>query len=518
MDRRLAILALCLMTVLGRAQSGGDEFSAFLGSTRLAPTESQRRELKRLWRAIQIGSKEDRQRLRRALVEMGAPALDFLERKVVGPNAEEARQAALALQRMGDARTASVLRERLFSKRGAKSPSPALAHLVMTLGILGDARDVAPLLALYRTTRRDRPRRAVLYALGRLGAEEALPQLQASFRREKDRRTRAAILLAAGRIGGSGAVSILRMGLKSSKESLRLAACLGLADAGVPLAEQELVHRLRDSDKKVGEAALIGLALTPATMPGTLKRLRAELRHPRSRRRALAALALGEAPGEDAVAALLARLGPRGEPRSEVLAVIALALGRHGGEAAEKGVRTLLAVEKEDVARAALLASARRSQTTVFALPTLIRKTRFDGLKATALTILALRAPQTFRDLASRILAWRKEKKATLALCRDLLDLLERDEDTSRALLEARLQVEIDDLGGSPDWNLLAALHHRFLVIEDIHRSLGNRGPGVPRADGSRRPPEIWTHEEEDMRLWYDLFPYQDRRRSRKKN
>ncbi len=513
MHRWIAILSLCLMSALGGAQSVQDEFSAFLGTTRLAPTESQRSELKRSWRAIQIGSKEDRLRLRRALLEMGSPALEFLERKLVGPNAEEARQAALALQRMGDGRTAQVLRKRLFSKQGLKSPSPALAHLVMTLGVLGDTRDVIPLLGLYRATRRDRPRRAILYALARLRAEEALPALQAFYRSEKDRRTRAAILLAAGRIGGSEATPILRMGLKSSKESIRLAACLGLADAGGPLAERELVHRLRDSDQQVGEAALIGLALVRPTSPGAIKRLRAELRSSRSRRRALAALALGEAPGEEAVAALLARVGPRGEPRSEVLAVIAFALGRHGGEAAEKGVRTLLAVEKENVARAALLASTRRSQATVFALPAVIRKTRFDRLKATALTILALRAPRVFRDLAAELLDERTDKKTTLGLCRDLLDVLALDEGTSRHLLQARLQVEIDDLGGSPDWNLLAALHRRFLVIEDIHRSLGNRGPGAPRADGSRRPPEIWTHEEEDMRLWYDLFPYQDRRR-----
>ncbi len=513
MHRWFAIVALCLLPPLAGAQGTQDEFSAFLGNTRLAPTESQRARLKRQWRAIQIGSKEDRLRLRRAIIEMGSPALELLEEKVVGANAEEARQAALALQRVGDRRTADVLRDRLFSKKGMKSPSPALAHLVMTLGVLGDARDVAPLLKLYRASRRDRSRRAILYALARLRAEESIPTLQTFFRRDKDRRTRAAILLAAGRIGGSEAVSILRAGLKSSKETIRLAACLGLADAGGPAAEQELVRRVRDSDQKVGEAALIGLALVRAESPAAIKRLKAELRHPRTRRRALAALALGEARGEEALSALLARLGPRGENRSEVLAVIAFALGRHNGEAAEKGVRELLSLEKENVARAALLASTLRSQSTVFALPTLIRKTRFDGLKATALTILALRAPQVFRDLAAEILDERKEKKATLDVCRDLLDLSARDEEASRSLLRARLRVEIDDLGGSPDWNLLVALHHRFLVIEDIHKSLGNRGPGAPRADGSRRPPEIWTREEEDMRLWYDLFPYQDRRR-----
>ncbi|MCA9319735.1 MAG: HEAT repeat domain-containing protein, partial [Planctomycetes bacterium] len=377
-----------------------------------------------------------------------------LERELDTGNHEEVRAAALILGRIGRDSTRRELRRVLFGDRGDRS-RPPVQHLAMALGLLGDADDELPLLQLLRATKREEDRRGILMALGRLGGSASIEVLKDLWRHEKGRVFRASMLLAAGRIRHPEALSIIRLGLSDTKEIVRRAATLALADLRDVEHFNDLRRRLSDTDEDVVRHALIGCALV--RHPKMASVLRSKLRDGDESIRALTVTALGAQGDAESLELLLARAAPRGERHERVLAALAFALARYADQGADEALRRLLSLPHPDVVRAGLLASLGRVQASTLVLPEVIKRERNDEVRRCALEMLAFRSATVFRELARTALERGEDKKSILALMQELLEILDKEPVVSHAILAARLQVMIDELGGSPEWNLLAA-------------------------------------------------------------
>ncbi|MCB9832021.1 MAG: HEAT repeat domain-containing protein [Planctomycetes bacterium] len=512
MSRIFAVIILCLAAGLeATAQDRPvDELDRFFAGQRGEPTEAQMAEVKALWRKAQIGARDDRQDARVRLTELGRVATAFLENELRSSSADDVRVAAMVLGRVGDEAVADLLRELIFGEKGLPAGG---RHLVLALGLVGDRGDLPRLLGLLHETKRNDERRALCYAIGALGGPEQAAALAAHWKEDKAQEFRAALLLALGRMGGDGALDVLREGLRSNKETIRRAATLAAADLRLAELVPDLIRALKDNDEDVVKAALIGLALRPDEAAAQALRRSNLWRDGDDELRSLCLMALGAQAGEAVDRLLQSRLKPRGEHADEVLRSLAFALlgepGRLAGEARDR----LLAVTDPEVARALWCGLALRSRqsaglmATAFAAPSC-----HDRLRATLLELLAHVDPERAAELCREIIDRREHKKELLERAQELLDLITGKEPGGRALLSARVQVEIDDLGGSREWNLLRAIAREIRRTEDIDRDFSSafqNRPGQPP-----RRPEPWTHEDEDLRLWYDRHPYFDRRRA----
>ena len=492
-----------------------EEFRSFFGPgarPAAAPADADR--LKTLWRKLQYGERQDRLAARLEIIGLVADPARDLRAELATDNHFDSRNAAMIVARSGDRGALPILRDIVQGKeRGS------LRHAALALGRLGSADDVDLLLAAPAAARRDDARRAILYAIGRIGLPKDAEKLTQLWDEETAQEQRAALMLALGRIGGAEAAKAIAKGLASPKEFIRRAAAAALADLRDPRELPALKARLADSDDTVVRYAVFGLALiVHPDVPKIIdsKRL---LAHKRDDIRAAAVTALGFQDPNAAIP-VLAAFAKTGERAVVGRRALAFAWARLGGAEAPKHLSQLLEDADGSVVRAAAAAlAAGRQGSPIGAALALVDKRQDEDVRALGLDLLARGAPEKAREWGKKVLAANDDKKDFLEKVADMMRLLDRP-GASRALLDARLQTAIDDLGGSAEWNILQALHEQFLVIEKIDRPLTERGsgvaPGAPGGDPSRpRQPAKWDSEDEDLRLWYDKFHYFDRRARR---
>ena len=419
------------------------------------------------------------------------------------------RIAAAVLGRIGGPASLKLLRQLVLESEQLPAGG---RHLVLALGKLGSAADADGLLVLLGKTKRNDERRALCFAIGALAPPERAGELAKHWQKDKAQDFRAALLLALGRIGGDGALGVLREGLRSKKESIRRAATIAAADLREAVLLPELIRLLRDSDEDVVRHALRGLALQrsekipPAILrSGLLKTGESDIR-------ALAVLALGAQEGELVDKSLAARMKPRAERQKDVLRALAFALGRVPGRLTDLAKRRLDAQTDPEVARALWCSRTLRNRQGASLILLALRQPELhDRLRLTLMELLAHVDPDEALSHFGELLEKQEQKKKVLERAEELRQILEGEQPGGAALIRARVQVEIDELGGSAEWRLLEAVREEMKRIEDIDRDFGSGLPGT-RPGGRQKPPEPWTREEEDLRVWWDAHPYYDAR------
>lgn len=486
-----------------------DEADIFFAGERSEPTAGQLDEIKVLWKKAQIGGRDDRQEARVRLTELGRVGARFLEEKIASSSADDVRIAAMVLGRIGDDRSRDLIRELLFAEGG---PPAGGRHLILALGQLGTADDAIRLIDLLGRVKRNDERRAICFAVGALGRPEQSADLARHWKDDKAQEFRSALLLALGRIGGEGGLEVLREGLHSNKESIRRAATLAAADLRLEVLQPDLIRALKDGDEEVVAQALRGLALQSSEAIALALRKSNLWRDGADEMRALTLLAIGHQEGESVDRFLQSRLKPRGEHQDGVLRVLAFALCRSPGRLVGDARDRLFGLTDPEVARALWCGMALRGRqgSGLMALAFKDPKTH-DRLRLTLLELIAYLDPEPAEELLRELLDRREHKKKILERAEELLDILTGKRAGGRALLAARVQVEVDDLGGSAEWNLLSAIRREIRRIEDIDRDFTSAYQARP-GEAVRRP-EPWTKEDEDLRLWYDRHPYFDHRR-----
>ncbi len=507
------VVAIATMPHLSSQDFRPDEVQEFFGKARPKPSAEQTQRIETLWRKAQIGARADRLTAATSLVEFGSLALGFLEGNLSSGSAADVRKSALVLGRSGDLEVARKIRAALFD---TEKTGVARRHLALALGLLGNRGDVEPLIDLLKSNRRNDFRRSLVHSLGQLRSEAAIGPLSAQYAKDKSQAFRRAVLLACGQIGGENAIALIRKALRSNKESIRRSATI----AGAALHEKSLIpdfkKLLKDSDDLVARYALIGLGVLSDPGVGQAIKKTGVARSGNGGRRALAITALGMQ--KDALSAKL--LAQRGRAKLErhlaVRRALAFALVRRPESMTAEAQRKLNADRDPDVARSYWCATAVKDQGAPgLVLEKLIfLKGTHDRVRLTLLELLAYHDGERAELVFQRIKDERRFKKKVLARSAELLEILQRNPESHRIRLGPRIQVEIDDLMGSPEWNLLAAIHNEFLDLENISRSFGASGGGAQPGGPPSRRLDPWTNEDEDLRMWFDQFPYYDRRRN----
>lgn len=486
-----------------------DEVDAFVVSGVLATSEVDQKNVQALWKKIQIGEKFDRLEARRQLAGYGKPLYEFLRTELLTDNQEDSRNAAMVFARRLDRSVGIDLRAVVEGKSKG-----SLRHAAMALGVLGGPADVDPLFRLARSTRRPEVKRAAYYALGRLASEKDAGRMADELEFESAQEVKAAALLALGRIGGPEALKAVAKYTTSHKESLRRAAVLAVADARLNDGFPHLVARLNDPDELVVRNAVLGLALIRRAEVVTEIEKHQLLTHRKDDIRAAAVAALGTQGTAAALDSLTRTTQTWNEREAIVRRSMAFAFARLGGMG-ERLMQLFQADTDADVTRAFVLSPRVAPQ----ALPiggssALLDRRHPESVRQLGLLLFARFSPKQAIAWIQKALVENADKKEFLETAAELYGLLKRPE-VAESLLDARIQVVIDDLGGDPEWNILAALHGEMLAIEHLDGPISPRGSGVTpggSSEGGERPKVVrWNKEEEDFRLWYDLFPYYDR-------
>ena len=514
LNRALQLIVLLMALLVPSAAGQGvpkDEVSGFFRRTRIAPTAEEKKSMEAAWRKSLIGSRHERLEARTRIVEFAAVAVDFLAEKLRQGKASETRSAALGLSRLDDPVVLETLRSLLFAADRAEDTGRELA---LAMGLLGEPRDAPRLLAVFKKTKRRRLQRALVYAMGSLEQVDIVEGLVARWHREKNSHLRRAILLALGRIGGPEARELIRKATKSPKEGLRRAAALAAADLRDVTMIADLRRLVRDSDDAVAGYALIGLSLLRDDAVAVAIRKTGVLKHADSRRRALAVTVLGTQVDDASLRMLKNRLKSKLEKSEAVLRAMAFAVARRPA-AVPKGFRErLLRNRNSGVLRAAWCATAIQGQKSAGGhLARLIRDPKLaEDVRLTLMELLSYSSAAEARKLFAKLAQEKRFTAAEQKLSDILTAILAGSEETRRDRLRGRVQVEVDGLEGSPEWNLLQGLHLEFLAIEDLDRPLSNSGGSRPGAQPGARRPDTWTNDAEDLRLWFDRYPYFDRR------
>lgn len=510
----LAVLAFFMSVAVGEGQDRRrDEIDDFF-RTVPAPSEAQSKEIDTLWRIIRIGNRQERRDARIRLTELGKLAVPFLQEELRSDNTEEARQAAMVLARIGDPSVAESLREVVSARRRARVKGASnKRHAAFALGELGQEEDAALLLKALGGTKRVEQRRAIIWALARLGAEEAAAPLTDIVARGRVQENRSAALIALGRIRSARGAKAIRAERTNGKEVIRRAATLALADLRDPELHGLLAKQLSDRDGRVQRYALIGLSLYQDQRTSQAIRRSGLLLEGDDELAALAVTALGSQIDEKSFALLASRMKPRAKKTRRVKRALAFAFSRRAEPEARKYLAALRADADTEVATAALIGEVLGGGFGAILLDEVVRSNRTDGdLRMAAMELFAYSEPVSAAAALDDVARSRSVKKKVVERARELAEILAGE--TARTIMRGRVQVMVDDAGGSPEWNLIRAIHTEFLDNEDLDRNLDGRSGGGVRPGGAVRPPEAWTNEEEDMRLWYDLFPYLDRRQS----
>lgn len=508
----ILVLLLCFCAV-GTAQEPRDEVQDFFGQSRSKPTAKQKDEIKRLWRKAQIGARQDRLDARVDLLTFGDLATAILEENLTSGSAADVRTSALILSLNGDETVANRIRKLLFD---SEKTTVARRHLVLALGLLGKKEDVPLLVKLLQANRRNDLRRAVVHALGQLQGHEAVAALGAQFQKDNSQAFRRSVLLALGSIGGEDSKKLIRKSLKSSKESVRRSATLAAAYLRDVSLIPDFRRLLKDSDDTVIRYALIGLGLLNDPAVALSIKKTGIVRNGKPHQRALAVTALGQQEDELSLQLLKERGRSKLERSDVVRLALAFALSRRPKAMTAAARKRLFADRNPKTGQAIWCSTALRPQKTsgVLIEKAIKNPALHDHVRLTLLDLLAYHDPAQADDAFRRIQDERRYKKSILVRSAELLRILQRGSEFRRKHMRARIQVAVDDLGGSPEWNLLKAFHQEFLSVESIVRPLSSPGGG-PRPPGQATPRlDPWTNEDEDLRLWFDRHPYFDRRDS----
>jgi HEAT repeat protein len=197
---------------------------------------------------------------KRALVQVGSPAVDPLLSIMNDDNAVVREAIARVLGEIGDRRAVSPLISSLRDNSVHVRKNAAHA-----LGRIGDAQAVKPLLAAIEDSD-PRVRQAAAEALGLIGDLQAVVMLAAATE-DSDSKVRQTSAKALGQLGDSRAAARLIALLKDSSPNLRQAAAEGLGDIGDPDAVRSLVQGLEDKSADVRCAAAEALGRIDYTRP-----------------------------------------------------------------------------------------------------------------------------------------------------------------------------------------------------------------------------------------------------------
>ncbi|MEE9394913.1 MAG: HEAT repeat domain-containing protein [Planctomycetota bacterium] len=491
-----------------------NEWQAFFGSEFGDLSKgSKKARVEAAWKTLLIGGNRQRREARSELVGLGSTAVGRLLRELDSESREASRQAILTLGRLGAGPEDRVVQaiEGAFKRGSVQSDEVMLRRLGWALGRMGHGRHAASMFSALQEAQRRETRRHLLYALARVGKPAQAERLGRFWDRWKNQESRAALLLALGRLGDPGGDRTIRVGLRSRKDSIRQAAAFAAADRRAAFNFKQCLRLLGDRKDVVREATLIGLALIEDPQIVRLLLDRRFLQHRDGRIRALSALALARQGGDEALLAIIQRLKPKKERDDKVRRVLYLALGRFRDVEAQAPLVAGLTASSSRSARAALLGLLMRGRGGVD-----LRKL-VDGknshLGALALRILVWRRPEKGLALAEGLVDSAKGSPALRDIAREILRVNEDGMLALRTWLRAGLQLEVDNLGGSPEWELLQGLHRQMLRIEGLDRPLDGRSGVRTTPSGQARPIQRMSKEEEDLRLWLDRHPYFDRRR-----
>ncbi|MFT7618799.1 MAG: HEAT repeat protein [Planctomycetota bacterium] len=504
----LVLISLCCGL---SAQDSRDEVHDFFGQTRSKPSQKQNDEIRALWRKAQIGARQDRLDARVELLEFGELATSILEENLGAGSLADVRTSALILSRSGDHGVTLKIRKLLFE---SDKTVVARRHLTLALGLLGNAEDAIRLSHFLKKDRRNDFRRAVVLALGQLQARQAVPTLVGQFQKDNSQAFRRCVLLALGAIGGDETMALIRKSLKSSKESVRRSATLAAANLRTVDLLPEFRRLLKDSDDTVVRYTLIGLGLLRD--PGVALAIKKSgiLRTGKADQRALAVTALSMQSDAVSLQLLKNRGKSKLERSDEVRLALAFALNRRPKAMTTISRKRLYADREPKTGQALWCSTALRPQKTSGLLleKAIFNRALHDHVRLTLLDLIAYHDPEHADLVFRKILDERRFKKPILVRSAELQGILQRTDEFRRRHMQARIQVEVDDLGGSPEWNLLKAYHQEFLGIENILRPLTRPGGGTKPGGQQAQRPDPWTNEDEDLRLWFDRYPYLDRR------
>ncbi len=510
--RPAAILAItALLTGTGTAEGQLDEFDNFFSIKSLAIDGPNRSEIERKLALFDHVGWLDRQTARDEILGMGRRAIPVLLEALRSGSQGRVRNACLILASLEDPVATDGLLELVRRPRGIEAAFAALA-----LGLSGESRARGPIESLLGVRSRPLIARAAAIGLGALGDAASIPALRTLLRRGQTP-LRMAALVALGRTGDRAALDAIRTCLAESDDRIRAAATLALADLALESAVPDLLRLAGDEHEPVAVAALLGLARLDLSLRiESLAGRGSSLRRSDGIHRA-AILAAGVQKGRDALR-LLGALGsaPGGGalPSERLRAAVVLAMGHRTEPEAEHALLLALADPHPLVRRAALAASAIPPVKGIGAAEPLLAD-RDDSVRVLAARVLAL----TLGRDADRLLEERaaastdKDFREAVAGIRGLLRIHDAG---GLDLLAAEVQVTLDDLGGSPEWNLLAAENALVLSIFEIEGTFPPGGGGTtPTGTGPRPPLRRFSAEEEDLRVWLDARPFLHRRRAR---
>ncbi len=501
------ILSVVVFAVIGASalsqgrENGVDDLFGEAVLERLS--RSDRREMGALLQAARVADRDRRQLARRELVARGRRGETFLLEHFVSRRSPDARCAALVLSRSGGKRTLALLRSRLERRaKGRKSKDGDFELEARALGRLGTREDAALLVRVMRRERSSSGRRAIVHALGLIGDESVLPLLLKEFETGTSRESRCAVLLALAGIGSPRGRTAVQSGLTSHKQSVQVAAILAVASVRHSSLTQLVVKRLASKHAAVVQAAVLTLARIRAASALEVVMKRRFLRHRDAGVRRATALLIGAFAEAKLAPKLRLRLMPLAEEDPSVRRALIFALARCGGPAAHEELREIiqrtgspesdvallaLGLTKGVLAEEELLPLLQTSSSAALLLAHHFPSTAVAPLK---MVLAASSMPEDLRELPIR-----------------LIQILEAAPAPPVEIL-ARLNTELEALGGSVEWQHALAVHRVFLETERLHHPLGSHSGAAAASGGAAKPASRWTDVAEDHRLWFDDFPH----------
>lgn len=194
------------------------------------------------------------------------PARDELLRLVQDPKFAAQTDAATFLYEVGERRALPLFRRLLEESLRGKHQPGMDTLTAFALGAMKDAEGVPALLVALKKGRLD-VRREAASSLGLIGDAKALDPLLEAVASTPDRPLRVRALIALGRLGGANAVKAVQQALRDGDPAVRWAAVVALEARKDPKQASALQPLLRDGEPFVAEAARTALALLAGT-PG----------------------------------------------------------------------------------------------------------------------------------------------------------------------------------------------------------------------------------------------------------
>jgi len=300
---------------------------------------------------------------KKALTEIGVPAVQPLIVALKNENNLVRQKAAQTLGKIGDKRAVEPLIEALKDKDGSvryyaasaftmirdnRAVEPLIAVLkdehvygpnpaISALGEIGDARAAKSLVPLLKHKDMN-IRQKVAQALGKIGNKESIGPL-ANCVNDENKIVRLAVARALAKFRDKKAAKALNAFLKDRDPYVRQAAVRGLGEIGDGEAIKPLSECVSDEDKNVGRAAVETLGTFRDKK--AVKALVALLKYKDADIRWEAARALGKTRDKEAMEPLIECLK---DENSKVRCIVAGVLGKFGDK---KTVKSLIASLKD---------------------------------------------------------------------------------------------------------------------------------------------------------------------------